>query len=407
MAEYCERDLTKFGPFGSSCPLCFKREVTVMSLSAPQLRWFRLGRSGLTQPFDTPEAAAAALGGIQAQILPAAGLSLWNRAVGLSYSVFDDLLHGRRSLVKLWGQRHTLHLYPSVEWPLIHAALANRPTWWEQDAVRNGVTVTEYRATLSHLADLLRQRGTLNRSDLRAGDFGLDEEHLSSWGGVFASLVRMGVACHAGQEGNEGRFAYREYWLPHLAWNPPSAEEANGELARRYLAAYGPATVQDLAYWRGERVGQARCWIELLGDEVMTVEADGQSLLALRADADVLNETPPEREAWPVRLLYRFDPLLLGLKNKSWLVDPAYYNRVWRPAGHIEGVILDYGRIAGTWRYDRRNGGLVVSVFPFEALPAQVKAAVEQNAAGVAKFFGLTLGEVLYKIRGNLGSWIK
>jgi hypothetical protein len=36
-----------------------------------------------------------------------------------------------------------------------------------------------------------------------------------------------------------------------------------------------------------------------------------------------------------------------------------------------------------------------------------VKAAVEQNAAGVAKFFGLTLGEVLYKIRGNLGSWIK
>jgi hypothetical protein len=204
----------------------------------------------------------------------------------------------------------------------------------------------------------------------------------------------MGVACHAGQEGNEGRFAHREYWLPHLAWNPPPPEEANVELARRYLAAYGPATVPDLAYWRGERVGQARRWIELLGDEVMTVEAEGQLLLALRADADELNEIPPEREAWPVRLLYRFDSLLLGLKDKSWLVDPAYYNRVWRPAGHIEGTILEDGRITGTWRYDRRNGGLVVSVFPFGPLPAHVQAAVEGHAAGVARFLGLELGEV-------------
>ncbi len=367
-----------------------------MNLSAVQLRWFRLRRSGLSQPFDSPEAAAAALGGIQAQILPAAGLSLWNRTAGLSYPVFDDLLHGQRSLVKLWGQRHTLHLYPSLEWPLIHAALTNRPTWWEQDAVRNGITVTEYRAALSHLADLLRERNVLSRSDLRAGDFGLDETHLSSWGGVFASLVRRGVACHAGQEGNEGRFAHRDYWLPDLVWNPPPPEEANVELARRYLAAYGPATAPDLAYWRGERVGEARRWVELLGDEVLTVEADGQSLLALRADAETLAETPPERDAWPVRLLYRFDPLLLGLKDKSWIVDPAFYKRVWRPAGHIEGNILEYGRIAGTWRYDRRNGGLVVSVFPFAPLPAHVKAAVERDAAGVAGFFELALGEVVW-----------
>ncbi len=364
-----------------------------MNLSETHLRWFRLRRSGLTQPFTSPEEAASALAGIQAQILPAAALSLWNRTVGLTYAAFDKLLHQKRSLVKLWGQRHTLHLYPSQEWPLIHGALAGQPTWWERQATKNGADLATYRATIVQLAELLRQRGTLSRSDLRPSGLVLDEAYLSSWGGIFANLVRAGYACHAGQDGNEGRFAHREYWLPDLVWNPPASLEANAELTRRYLRAYGPAAVQDLAYWRGARVGDARRWLAALGDEVAEVEAEGQTLLALRADTDALYETPPERAAWPVRLLYRFDPLLLGIKDKSWLVDPACYSRVWRPAGHIEGTILEHGRLAGTWRYDRQGSGLVVTVFPFTPFPEHVRTAVERHAAGVAEFFGLPLAE--------------
>lgn len=366
-----------------------------MTLSTEQLRWFRLRRSGLVEPFDSPEQAAGALAGVQAQILPAAGLSLWNRTTGLTHQLFDDLLHQRRSLVKLWGQRHTLHLYPSVEWPLLHGALTGQTTWWERQAVKNGGDVEAYRATLARLAELLRQQGTLSRSDLRAADFELDDEHFSSWGGVFASLVRDGHACHAGQNGNEGRFAHREYWLPHLAWNPPPADEANIELARRYLAAYGPATAQDLAYWRGTSVSNARRWLAALGDEVVEIESERQTLLALRADLTALHETPPPPEAWPVRLLYRFDPLLLGLKDKSWIVDPAHYNRVWRPAGHIEGTALEHGRIIGTWRYDWKGSDLVVSAFPFGPWSAHVRAAVERWAGGVAAFFGVKLVDIV------------
>lgn len=364
-----------------------------MTLSAEQIRWFRLRRSGLVEPFVSPEVAAGILAGVQAQILPAAGLALWNRTAGLTYPAFDDLLHRRRSLVKLWGQRHTLHLYPSDEWPLIHGALAGRLTWWERQAAKNGVDPAAYQATLAGLASLLRERGTLGRSDLRAADLELDEEHFSSWGGIFASLVREGHACHAGQVGNEGRFAHREYWLPDLVWNPPPSLEANAELARRYLAAYGPATVQDLAYWRGATVADARRWLAVLGDEVTEVEVEGQALLALHNDLELLNETPPLREAWPVRLLYRFDPLLLGVKEKSWVVDPAYYSRVWRPAGHIEGSVLEHGRIIGTWRYDWKGRDLAVSVFPFNAWPEYVRAAAESHAAGVAAFFEVKLAD--------------
>ena len=44
-----------------------------------------------------------------------------------------------------------------------------------------------------------------------------------------------------------------------------------------------------------------------------------------------------------MRLLGRFDPLLLAHRDKDWVVPAKYYNRVWRPAGHIEGVVLESG----------------------------------------------------------------
>ncbi len=365
------------------------------TVTAEQIRWFRLRRSGLVRPFQSPAAAASALVGVQAQILPAAGLALWNRTEGLTHQRFEALLYDERTLLKLWAQRHTLHLFPSEEWPLVQAALAQQQTWWERRVEQEGGDVSAYRELLQAVETLLREQGTLGRSDLRASDLPVEAWHLSSWGGLFADLVRRGYACHAGQRGNEGRFAHRTYWLPDLEWNPPDPDAANIEIARRYFRTYGPARAHDLAYWRGlSLVTPIKRWVQAMGEELMTVQAGGQSQMALREDAGALFEAPPEREAWPVRLLYRFDPLLLGSKDKSWIIADEHKPHVWRPAGHIEGVILEHGRVCGTWRYDRKGSGLVITLRPFAPLPDHVRRAVEQHAAGVAEFFGLPLSEL-------------
>ncbi len=303
-------------------------------LTEEQVRWFRLRRSGLVEPFASPEEAASALVGVQAQILPAAGVSLWNRTDGrLTYERFDSLLHEERRLIKLWGQRHTLHLYPSGEWPLIHGALSGQQKWWEREVEKGNVEYAHYPEVVAQAEVLLRERGTLGRSDLRESDLPLDPWHLSAWGGLFSDLVRQGYACHAGQMGNEGRFAHREHWLPDLEWNPPPPAEANQEIVRRYLRAYGPATLQDFAYWRGTQAATARKWFAALGDEVAEVDVAGQPMLARRADLDALAAAPPERDAWPIHLLYRFDPLLLGLRDKSWIVDPPFTTASGGPPG--------------------------------------------------------------------------
>lgn len=365
-----------------------------MNVSAVQARWFRLCRSALVEALATPELVAATLAGVQAQILSAAGLALWNRVPGLTQRHVDALLHERRTLVKLWGQRGTLHLYPSAEWPLIHGALAGRATWWERQFAYNGGDVADYRAMIERISELLRERGTLGRSHVRAYGLALDETHLSGWGGIFTDLVRRGEACHAGQSDGEGLFAHRAYWLPDLDWNPPPPDAANAELARRYLHAYGPATAQDFAYWRGTSGREVRRWLAALGDAVAEVQVEGRPMLLLRADLDLLHMPPPEREQWPLRLLGRFDPLLLGLKDKTWLVEPQHYTRVWRPAGHIEATVLEHGRIAATWRYDRTSSGLLVTVTPFAPLAEEALAAVATQAAGVAAFFGVPLADL-------------
>ena len=365
-----------------------------MNLTMQQVRWFRLRRSGLKEPFSSPEEAARALAGVQAQIEPAAGLALWNRTRGLDAARFERLLYTERTLVKLWGQRHTLHAYACDDWPLLYAARSVNRTWWERMAEDEDSALSDYSHHLDAVLGLLRERETLGRSDLRASGLDLHEDLYSPWGGIFSDLVRHGHACHAQRANGEGRFALRERWVPHLKWEPPDPDAANVELARRFLAVYAPASAHDFAYWRGVTVSSARKWLGALQEELCEVTVEGDTLLALAADRDALAATPPPPDRWPVRLLYRFEPLLLGNRDKSWVAAPEHYKAIWRPAGHIEGIVLARGRAAGTWRYDRKGSGIAVTVNAFRPFPAYVRAAVERHAAGVAAYFGKPLADL-------------
>lgn len=354
-------------------------------------------RSGLIEPYATPEAAARALVGVQAQILPAAGLALWNRSPKLTNVRFEELLYRRRSLVHLWGQRGTLHVYDAEDWPLLHGARTMDLTWWEKMAADANSSVEDYRHLITTVAEALRARETMNRTELRALNLDLPEELFSPWGGIFADLVRLGYACHAGRAGGEGQFAHRARWLPDLAWNPPDSESANLELLRRYIAAYGPARAEDFAHWRGTRKNLSRRWVEALGDALTTVTVDGAPMLALSRDLDALAVLPDRSDTLPVRMLYRFDPYLLAHDEKDWVVAPEDYDRVWVTSGHINGVVLFRGRAVAIWRYDRKGKGILITVSPFRPLPRSVTTRLMRLAEGVARYFASPLEDLVVR----------
>lgn len=361
----------------------------IIDVSVAQVRRYRLLRNGLLASFASPTTAAAALMGVQAQIEPAAGLALWNRTTGLTESHFEALLYQKRSLVKLWGQRGTLHLYPSAEWPLVHSMLAANQTWWGRTAEREE-RLDEYSELVEQAAEILRRRTVMGRRDLRASDIKLDDEHLSPWGGVFSDLVRRGYACHAGRIGGEGVFAAREVWLPDLDWQPPPPEAANVEAARRFLHTFGPSTQQDFIYWRGSRGGLGRQWWATLAKDTVEVSVEGRPMWILREDlADLL--APPDELAGHVRMLGRFEPMLLGQKENSWIIAPHADKRVIRPAGHIEAIVLAEGQAVATWRYARKGRGLGITVDRFPEWRARFRRPVERVAQQVAVFFEMPL----------------
>jgi hypothetical protein len=369
--------------------------AATLDLTLDQVRRFRMERSGLIHPMESAESVARTLVGVQAQILPAAGLALWNRTTRLTNTRFEDLLFNRRSLVKLWGQRGTLHLYDSDDWPLLHGAHAGSRTWWERQAEQENHDMQTYHSRIEAVANALRERESMGRGDLKALELDLPEELYSPWGGIFADLVRRGFACHAGRMGNEGQFAHRERWLPNLEWNPPEPDAANIEFARRYFAAYGPALADDFAYWRGARLLLGRRWVAALGDELVEVRADGTPMLALRRDLDHLAALPDRSDTLPVRMLYRFDPLILAHRDKGWVADPNAYARIWITSGHINGIVLHRGKAVATWRYDRKGKGIVVIVSPFKPLPRAVTDRLMRHSEGVAHFFGVPLADVV------------
>lgn len=366
-------------------------------VSARKCRWFRMKRSGLVEPFDDPWEASHALFGVQAQILSAAAVSLFNRSSLPDFETFLSLLFEERRLIKLWGQRGTLHLYTDDDWPLLIGAQSEKTTWMERYDKKRGGKLSYLHECFDAVATLLREEKTLSRSQIRESSLTLDDWMLSSWGGLFHELVRRGDACHAAQEAGEGVFAHREHWLPELDWNPDDIDTSNTAIARRYFRTYGPSTIKDFAYWRGCTMKQAKAWTAPFADALKEVSIDGESLWLFDDDLEELQQQPPARTGWPVCVLYRFDPLLLAHKDKSWLIDDKDYPQVWRKAGHIEGNILVEGRIIGTWRYKRQSTVFDVQVYPFSTFSSHVEAEVMERIAEIAAFFGHDEAEVAFE----------
>jgi hypothetical protein len=149
-------------------------------------------------------------------------------------------------------------------------------------------------------------------------------------------------------------------------------------------------------YWRGGYAEPARRWWGALAGELAPVAVEGVTRFMLPTDLDDLAH-PAHDLGEAVHMLYRFEPLLLGHKEKGWIVAPEHHTLVFRIAGHIEGIILDGGAAVATWRYERKPRGLVIAVEPFAPLPAHVTAAIAAQATEVAAFFDAPLLEISYR----------
>lgn len=344
------------------------------------------------------------MGGAQAQILSAAQISLWARTRGLRREDVEDALWRDRTLAKVWCMRGTVHLVPSHDLAVFargSVGRANRDSAWLKS---HGLPAKKIDGILEALGRALdRPRTRKDLADRVAKAIGGSAHRKSGrgWGspqnapGVTVGDTSLPVgylvflACYHGLacagppiHGNEATFVRPDVWLRR--WQDLPVAEAETELLRRYLRAFGPAAVKDFVAWSGVTVTGARAiWARLAG-ELTPVRVGGETAWLLRQDLAALRRAKFDRPL--VRLLPYFDSFLMGHKERDHLVDAAQYKRVYRAAGWISSVVLVDGRVAGVWSMERKGARTAIRIDPFGRFSREAQEGIDAEVVDLGRF---------------------
>ncbi|MEU4114775.1 winged helix DNA-binding domain-containing protein [Kitasatospora sp. NPDC028055] len=337
--------------------------------------------------------------GLQAQAVPQPPyLGLLSRLDGFTPDGLSTLLE-QRAAVRIALQRGTIHLVTAQDCltlrPLLQPVLdqALRTTYGRRLA---GLDPTELAAEARTLVEqeprTFQQLGTL----LAATRPDRDPAALAQAARCLLPLVQVPPR---GLWGRSGPAAHTtaEAWLgrPLDPAPPPAGADTPGGsggsdgpdrpdgldgLVLRYLAAFGPASAADLRKWSG--LGGLGPVLRRLAPQLLTFRDEQDRVLydlpgAPRPDPDV---------PAPVRLVAPFDNLLLSHADRSRVLPEQYKDRVMTRNGLVLGTLLVDGLVAGTWRYEGPEAGVVVE--PFVRLARADRAAAEAEAERVLAFAG-------------------
>lgn len=357
----------------------------------------RLAVHNLQTPANTPLVPLVRrLCGVHAQLGSSAEAALWLRtAGGIGPEQVRRAVAVDRTLVKTWAFRGTLHLLPAEDLPRWTSVLGSarafpRPkSWYEY----HRVTPADMEAIEATVPEVLG--GTpMTREQLaaavaqRVGRPQLEVELRSGWGALLKPMAARGELAFGPPAGRSVTFVAPRAWLGE--WAAVDPEQALGELTRTVLDGYGPLGLDELTRLTALDRRKLKAAVGALGDELIELEVDGQRGWVSAAGAAAVAAASPSRA---VRLLPGFDPYVVGaLRQLERLVPaPSYKSAVSRTSGWISPVVIEGGRIVGTWSQESRGGRSVVSITPFGRLRTGVRAAVEREAARWAAYAGAPL----------------
>jgi hypothetical protein len=373
---------------------------------------FRLTRHHLSARAPTKALMSVVndMAGAQAQLITAAQISLWLRVRDLRIAHVEEAL-GKRILVKASCMRRTLFLVPSEHLAIFVRGSTRRAEKEIRWARGKGVPDRAIDAAIDMTLDALDR--PLTRAEIaervsRALGVQMRVIYGGGWGrrtnvaavpvgeltypvvDLLHLVAARGVVCYGPDRKNEPTFVRADAWIPQ--WQDLPIEQAEGMLLRRYLKAFGPATVADFSLWTGISLTGAR---EIWSREqagFAHVNVDGWATTVLREDLDELVRTEIERPQ--IRLLPYFDSFLLGHKDRQHLVPMEHRPRVYRPQGWIAPVVLVDGNVAGVWGHVRDGNHLLIKVAMFGPIAEGVTDGISEEAHNLGRFLGLPNVEV-------------
>jgi hypothetical protein len=305
--------------------------------------------------------------GMQAQSPNTPYVGLWSRVDGFK---LEDLsaLYRSREVVRIAVMRSTIHLVSSrdcialrsVLQPVIHRlfnggyAKMLRGIDLDEMAAFGRKAVETKAMTFSELSQHLATRWP-----------GRDRNALSY---ALRALVPLVQVPPRGIWGESGLSAHTsaESWITLESPLTMPVED----LVRRYLAAFGPASVRDFQAWSG--LTRMRDTFEAMSPGLLRLHSDdGQELFdipgALRPKGD---------DEVPVRFLPEFDNTLLSHFDRSRIIADDFRKYVYTINGQIPGTVLLDGFVRGRWRIERDKTKATLKIERFDRWSPDEKESV-------------------------------
>jgi hypothetical protein len=377
------------------------------SLAWAQVWGRRLTRHALLEPRPKTDLVEVVrtVGGIHAQMMSAAELSIGVRQTSVTREDVRAELWQRHKLVKTYGLRGTVDLFPADEAPLWAAALSAHPGAGEERRLaQRGLDPKRLEAIVAAIGEALDGR-RLTREELgvevtrRTGSWAMDPVSPSfggqapRWQNALGAAANAGLLCFGPDQGNKVTFVRADQWLG--GWTEVDSTSALQEVFRRYLFAYGPATHRDFAQWFGIQPRLATDLPRQLASELEEVEVEGWRAWLPAGESE---------ESWPeadgaTRLLPHFDCYGIGCHPRERLVPPEWRARglAQGSIGHVPLVVIG-GVVAGVWSQKRRRQRIEIQVETSHALNGKQRQDLEMAAARIGEFLevesALTLGSV-------------
>ena len=302
--------------------------------------------------------------GIQNQYAPNGYIRLWSCLEGFER---DDLTRAleRRSVIHATLFRETIHLVSRRDYPILAGAIRrSRNEWWrrvyKQPDLDVAPAVARIEAFLRGTTRTRKELDELLRGEPRAIEHWVD-------------LVRVPPS-GTWEQRRANIYALAKEWAGSLDVDEDAAMQ---HAVRRYLAAFGPASRDDVAKFTGitrTRLNDVleRLRLRRFGDEAGTTLYDvpGGPL----PDAD----TPA-----PPRVLPTWDSLLLVHARRTGVLPEQYRDHVFnvKVPPSFPTFLVD-GHVAGTWKHvDGR-----IELDPFERIPREARRELDDEAERLAAF---------------------
>jgi hypothetical protein len=334
-----------------------------------------LARQFLLERQHVPVAAAVrSLVALQAQYSPSPYLALHARLATFAQEDLEAALR-ERAVVKATLMRGTLHLVAAEAYPAFASA------WHPQARAALRTRAPEATPREEALTDAIADFAATPRTtdELRACVRELAQGQIPD--GILLDYARVMVPLiHVPPSG-----FWRQHGKPALvAWpgGLPATPEATALLIRRYLAAFGPATREDIAHFTYLRLRQIDPALASLEPLRRFTDAAGRTLLDV-PDGLIVDDDRP----LPVRFLARWDAAVISHRDRARIVPPAFQKSLMPLTNGtaLASYLLD-GRVAGSWSHQEEGGTATLTIAPFGASPAQLSAAFAAEAERLLRF---------------------